>query len=50
MVYVKERPAQYQTSGYAIVNHPKKPTKYFTSKKCSEKEKYELALAYLNAV
>jgi len=50
LVYVKERPASYQYSGYAVVNHPTKPAKYFTSKKCSEKEKYELALEYLNAV
>ena len=50
MVYVKERPEQYQGSGYAIVNHPSKSNKYFTSKKCSETEKYETALAYLKAV
>ena len=50
LVYVKERPAQYQSSGYAVVNHPTKLAKYFTSKKCSENEKYELALEYLKAV
>ncbi len=50
LVYVKERLAQYQSPGYAVVNHPTKPTKYFTSKKFSEKEKFELALEYLKAV
>ena len=32
MVYVKERPEQYQASGYSIVNHPSLKTKYFTTK------------------
>ena len=50
MVYVKERPAQWQSSGYAIVNHPTLKNKYFTSKKLSDKEKYDLAIAYLQAV
>lgn len=50
MVYVKERPEQYQSSGYAIVNHPSKKKKYFTSKNYSDNEKYELALEYLKAV
>ena len=50
MVYVKERPEQYQASGYSIVNHPSLKTKYFTTKKLSDKEKYELALNYLNSV
>lgn len=50
MVYVKERPEQYQGSGYAIVNHPSLKTKYFTSKSLSDKEKYDLALSYLLAV
>lgn len=47
MVYVKERPAQYQGSGYAIINHPTLPTKYFTSKQLSDKEKYNRAYEYL---
>jgi len=47
LVYVKERPKQYQSEGYAVVNHPTKSSKYFTSKKSSDKEKYESALAYL---
>ena len=50
MVYLKPRPAHYCGAGYAIVNHPQKPTKYFTSKKCSEDENYKLALAYLETV
>jgi group I intron endonuclease len=50
MVYVKERPEQYQSSGYAIINHPTKKSKYFTSKYYSDKEKYELALEYLKTV
>jgi len=47
MVYVKERPEQYQGEGYAIVNHPKLKAKYFTSKKLSNKEKYDMADSYL---
>lgn len=50
MVYVKPRPAHYGGAGYAIVNHPQKPTKYFTSKKLSDNENYKLALAYLETV
>lgn len=49
MVYVKERPEQYQSSGYAIVNHPSLKSKYFTVKLLSDKEKYDMALAYLNS-
>lgn len=49
LVYVNARPEQYQSSGYAVVNHPTKFTKYFTSKKRSENEKFEAALEYLNA-
>jgi group I intron endonuclease len=47
MVYVKPRPKQYQAEGYAIVNHPKLKNKYFTSKKLSLNEKYNLTNAYL---
>jgi group I intron endonuclease len=50
MVYVKERPAQWQSSGYAIVNHPTLKNKYFTSKKLTDNEKYDLAVSYLQAV
>jgi group I intron endonuclease len=50
LVYVKERPEQYQSSGYAVVNHPTKKNKYFTSKIYSDQEKYEAALVYLKAV
>jgi hypothetical protein len=50
MVYVKERPAQWQSSGYAIANHPTLKNKYFTSKKLTDFDKYEMALAYLLAV
>jgi|UniRef100_A0A6C0DJ86 group I intron endonuclease len=50
LVYVKERPEMWQCSGYAIVNHPTLKNKYFTSKKLSDNEKYDLAIAYLQAV
>jgi group I intron endonuclease len=49
MVYVKARPEQYQAEGYAIVNHPTLKNKYFTSKKLSLDEKYNLANSYLAA-
>jgi group I intron endonuclease len=50
LVYVKERPEQWQGSGYAIVNHPTLNNKYFTTKKLTDNEKYDLAIAYLQAV
>jgi len=50
MVYIKERPETWQSSGYAIVNHPTLKNKYFTSKKLTDKEKYDIAIAYLQAV
>ena len=50
MVYVKERPETWQGSGYAIVNHPTLKNKYFTTKKLTDKEKYDMAIAYLQAV
>ncbi len=50
MVYVKERPDQYTSSGYAIVNHQSLKNKYFTSKRLSEDEKFKLALEYLNSM
>lgn len=50
LVYIKARPSEYQSEGYAITNHPKCKTKYFTSKKISLNEKYDLALNYLNEI
>jgi hypothetical protein len=50
MVYVKERPELWQSSGYAIVNHPTLKNKYFTSKKLTDKDKYDMAMLYLKAV
>jgi group I intron endonuclease len=47
IIYVKERPQSYQSSGYAVVNHPKLKNKYFTSKKLSDNEKLNLALEYI---
>ncbi len=47
MVYVKARPDQYQSDGYAIVNNPMLANKYFTQKKLTLQEKYELAHNYL---
>lgn len=49
VVYIKERPQQYQGAGYAVVNHPTLPTKYFTSKKSTEEEKLNNALTYLQS-
>ena len=49
MVYVKERPEMWQGSGYAITNHPTLKNKYFTTKKLTDKEKYDMAIAYLQA-
>ena len=50
VVYVKERPEAWQGSGYAIVNHPTLKNKYFPTKKLTDKEKYDMAIAYLQAV
>jgi group I intron endonuclease len=50
MVYVKERPEQYQYSGFAVVNHPTLKNKYFTSKMLTEQQKHDAAAAYLSAV
>ena len=47
--YVMDRPAQYQSEGYAVANHPMLKNKYFTSKKFSLDEKLKLALEYLNS-
>ena len=48
MVHVYERPANYTSEGYAIVNHPRLKNRYFTSKKMSIEEKYQKTLEYLN--
>ena len=47
MVYVKPRPEHYCAEGYAILNHPIAKNKYFTSKKLTLLEKFELAQQYL---
>jgi group I intron endonuclease len=47
MVKVKARPEHYTSDGYAIVNHPTLPNKYYTTKKLSSEEKYSLAYEYL---
>jgi group I intron endonuclease len=47
MVKIKGRPEHYTSDGYAITNHPNLNTKYFTSKKLTDIEKYNLALDYL---
>jgi group I intron endonuclease len=47
VVYVKERPQYYQSSGYVVINHPTLKTKYFTSKKFTNEEKLKLALEYI---
>ncbi len=47
--YYKERPEQYQSSGYAVTNHPILKNKYFTSKHLTMDEKLQLAKEYLNS-
>ena len=47
LIYLKERPSAYQAEGYAIINHPKGKNKYFTSKKLTLDDKYNLANKYL---
>jgi hypothetical protein len=47
LIYVKERPSQYQSSGYAVINHPVLPNKYFTTKHLSDEEKLKKAYEYL---
>jgi group I intron endonuclease len=49
MVKIKGRPDHYTSDGYAIINHPNLNTKYFTSKKLTDIEKYNLALDYLQS-
>jgi len=50
MVALKARPEQYCDSGYAILNHPSGKKKYFTSKKLTNDEKYNLAYNYLQVL
>jgi len=50
MVYLKPREQNYCSEGYAILNHPVLKNKYFTSKKLSKEEKYDLAYNYLNSI
>jgi group I intron endonuclease len=50
LVKVKARPEHYCSEGYAVVNHPNKKNKYFTSKKLTINEKYDLAFKYLNTI
>lgn len=47
IVKLKARPEVYQSSGYVVINHPYLKTKYFTSKKFTDEEKYNMALEYL---
>lgn len=49
LVKVKERPANHSKGGYAVVNHPVLPTKYFTSSKFTMDELLEKAYAYLHS-
>ena len=49
LVRIKDRPHLYHYGGYAVVNHPYLKTRHFTSKKYSDKEKYNMALEYLNS-
>jgi group I intron endonuclease len=48
LIHLKERPEAYQAEGYLVSNHPKGKNKYFTSKKLTLDEKYNLAISYLN--
>lgn len=49
IVKLKARPEVYQSSGYVVINHPNLKTKYFTSKKFTDEEKYNMSLKYLNS-
>jgi hypothetical protein len=39
----------YQSSEYAIVNHPTLKNKYFTSKTLHDSDKYNMAMEYLSS-
>jgi group I intron endonuclease len=47
LVKIKARPEHYTSDGYAVLNHPHLKNKYFTSKKLTDEEKYNLANNYL---
>lgn len=49
IAYIKERPKHYQSSGYAVINHPTLKTMYFTSKRLSDEEKLNKAIEYLKS-
>lgn len=49
LVKVKDRPEVNRRGGYAVVNHPVLPTKYFTSQKFTNEEQLEMAYAYLRS-
>ncbi len=49
LVRIKDRPEVKRKGGYAVVNHPTLPTKYFTSQKFTNDEQLEMAYAYLNS-
>ncbi len=48
--YIPAREKCYQAEGYVVSNHPNGKNKYFTSKKKTLEEKYQLALDYLNSL
>ena len=50
LVYIKSRPKYYQSSGYAVVNHPVLKNKYFTTNKLSDSDKMKQALIYLSSM
>lgn len=47
LVKINPSPLKYVSGGYAVCNHPYANNKYFTSKKLSMEQKYELAFRYL---
>jgi len=50
IVHVEPRPEHYSSSGYAVLNHPSKKKKYFTSKKLTDAKKLKLAKEFLNEI
>jgi group I intron endonuclease len=49
MYLVRVKPRPHANGGYAVVNHPMLPTKYFTSSKYPDSELYNMAYAYLKS-
>jgi group I intron endonuclease len=49
IIKLHARSEAYQSSGYAVVNHPFLRNKYFTSKKFSDEDKFNMALIYLKS-